>query len=395
MTGRPLKILLVVCDGVGVGGATDAAAFGDQGADSLGNCARAVGRLHLPNMAKLGLGCVAELPGVDPAAAFGTAFGRMRERSAAKDSAVGHWEIAGVITERAFPTYPKGFPAELITAFEREIGRGVLGNRPASGTEIIEELGEEHLRTGSPIVYTSADSVFQIAAHEDVADLDTLFGWCCSARRLLSGDDAVGRVIARPFAGRPGSFARTPGRRDFALAPPGPTLLDMCVESDVQVFGVGKIQDIFAGARLTEAEYSASNDEGIDMSIRFLEREGPSLVFTNLVDTDSKYGHRNDAEGYASCLERFDDRIPELLAALDGGIMFITSDHGCDPTTDSTDHTREMVPLLVGGLGDSPAVDLGIRSSFADLGATVAEILGVSGEDLAGRSFARDIEMAR
>ena len=384
------KALLVVCDSFGVGGAPDAAAYGDEGSNTLGNCARAVGGISAPNLGALGLGLLTEIVGVPPRADPGTAHGRARERSAGKDTTTGHWEMMGIVLERPFPVYPQGFPEEVIRPFERAIGRKVLGNRPASGTEIIQELGEEHLRTGRPIVYTSADSVFQIACHEEVVPVPTLYEWCRIARRILTGPHNVGRVIARPFVGRPGAFVRTPRRRDFSVPPPGPTVLDRLVEAGVAVYGIGKIQDIFAGQGITEGRYSDSDDHGIDLSLDLLGRPGPALVFTNLVDLDSKYGHRNDPQGYARCVEALDRRVPELLDALDGGLLFLTGDHGCDPTTPSTDHSRELVPILVGGLRGGP-YDLGLRGSFADLGATLAELFGARADDLAGESFAREM----
>jgi phosphopentomutase len=384
------KALLLVCDSFGVGEAPDAAAYGDEGSNTLGNCARAVGGIDAPNLGALGLGLLTEVVGVPPRADPGTAHGRARERSAGKDTTTGHWEMMGVVLDRPFPVYPRGFPEEVIRPFEEAIGRKVLGNRPASGTEIIEELGEEHLRSGRPIVYTSADSVFQIACHEEVVPVPTLYEWCRIARRILTGPHRVGRVIARPFAGRPGAFVRTPRRRDFSVPPPGPTVLDRLVDAGVAVYGVGKIQDIFAGQGITEGRYSDSNDHGIDLSLDLLARPGPALVFTNLVDFDSKYGHRNDPEGYARCVEALDRRIPELLDALDGGLLFLTGDHGCDPTTPSTDHSRELVPILVGGLRGGPR-DLGLRESFADLGATLAELFGARPDGLAGESFAEEL----
>ncbi len=298
--------------------------------------------------------------------------------------------MCGIVLERPFPLYPKGFPPEVIQPFEEAIGRLVLGNTVASGTEIIEQLGEEHLRTGRPIVYTSGDSVFQIAAHKDVVPLPTLYQWCRVARRILTGEHNVGRVIARPFTGTPGHFTRTPERRDFSVPPPGKTVLDFCRDGGVGVYGVGKIQDIFARQGMTEGRYSDSNDHGVDITLEYLGRPSPALVFTNLVDFDSKYGHRNDPTGYAACVEALDPRLAELEAALDGGVMFLTGDHGCDPTTPPTDHSRERTPLLAAGLPDGP-VDLGVRPTFADLGATVADLLTVKTEGLAGESFASEI----
>jgi phosphopentomutase len=384
------RVLIVVCDSFGVGGAPDAAAFGDGGSDTLGNCSRAVGGIRAPNLGALGLGLLTDIEGVEPRAEPGSAHGRLTERSAGKDTTTGHWEMAGVILNEPFPLYPNGFPEEIIRPFEERIGRKVLGNRPASGTEIIQELGEEHMRTGDPIVYTSGDSVFQIAAHKDVVPLETLYEWSRIARSLLGGKHRVGRVIARPFAGPPGTYVRTPERRDFSVPPPRPTLPELCVNAGVAVYGVGKIQDIFAGRGMTEASYSESNDHGVDLTLGYLRRPGPSLVFTNLVDFDSKYGHRNDPAGYAACIERFDERVPELVGTLGGGVMFITGDHGCDPTTPPTDHSRERTPLLAAGVPGGP-YDVGNRPTFADLGATVADLLGVPTPGLAGESFASEI----
>ncbi|MBI4259179.1 MAG: phosphopentomutase [Actinobacteria bacterium] len=388
---RVSRVLLLVGDSFGVGAAPDAARYGDEGANTLGNTARAVGGLHAPNLGRLGLGALTEVAGVPPEAGPGTAHGRLTERSAGKDTTTGHWEICGIVLDHPFPLYPDGFPAEVIEPFEREIGRPVLGNRPASGTEIIAELGEEHLRSGGPIVYTSGDSVFQVACHVRVVPLEQLYEWCRAARRILDGEHRVGRVIARPFDGEPGALFRRPERRDFSVPPPGPTLLDACRAAGVAVYAVGKIQDIFDGRGISEASYSDSNDHGIDLSIEYLRRPSPSLVFANLVDFDSKYGHRNDPAGYARAVEALDARIPELEAALDGGAMFLTGDHGCDPTIAmSTDHTREHVPVLVSGVPGGP-YDVGTRSCFGDLGATVGDLLGASREGLVGESFAGGI----
>jgi phosphopentomutase len=370
------RVLILVCDSFGVGDAPDAAAYGDEGSDTIGNTARAVGGIAAPNLGALGLGLLTEVQGVEPRAEPGTAHGRLTERSAGKDTTTGHWEMCGVVLDHPFPLYPDGFPPEIVRPFEERIGRRILGNVAASGTVIIEELGREHLRTGRPIVYTSGDSVFQIAAHVDVVPLEQLYAWCRAARELLVGDHNVGRVIARPFEGEPGSFVRRPERRDFSVEPPSPTLLDRCVEAGVATYGVGKIRDIFAERGLSEAAYSDSNDHGLDLTIGFLRRPAPALVLSNLVDFDSKYGHRNDPQGYARAIEALDRRLPELVPALDGGIMLLTGDHGCDPTTSSTDHSRERVPLLGAGLDGGP-FDVGTRTTFADLGATAAGLLGV------------------
>jgi phosphopentomutase len=385
------QVLLLVCDSFGIGGAPDAEAYGDAGSDTLGHVAAAVGGLAAPNLAGLGLGTLTSMPGVPPAPVAGTAHGALTERSAGKDTTTGHWEICGRVLERPFPTYPDGFPAEVIGPFEEAIGRSVLGNVAASGTEIIERLGEEHLRTGHPIVYTSADSVFQIATHVRVVPLETLYAWSRIARAILTGPHEVGRVIARPFDGEPGAFVRRPERRDFAVPPPGPTLLDVVSGAGIPVLAVGKIVDIFSGQGITDSVYSNSNDHGVDLTLAYLRRPGRKLVFTNLVDFDSKYGHRNDPVGYARCIEALDARVPELIEAVgEGGLLFLTGDHGCDPTvTPSTDHTRERTPALVSGVLDEPgAIDVGVRAGFADLGATVGDVLGVPTEGLAGESFA-------
>jgi phosphopentomutase len=298
--------------------------------------------------------------------------------------------MMGIHLDEPFPVYPDGFPPEIIEAFEAQIGRQTLGNEPASGTEILMELGEEHLGTGKPIVYTSGDSVFQLATHIDVVDLETLYRWCGIARELLVEPNRVGRVIARPFDGPPGAFVRRPERRDLSVPPPGPTVLDALAHRGVSVSGVGKIGDIFSGRGIAETTYSDSNDHGIDLTIQRLGRPGPSLVFTNLVDFDSKYGHRNDAAGYARAIEALDRRLPELIQALDGGVMFVTGDHGCDPTTPTTDHSRERVPLLIAGLAGGP-FDIGTRDGFGDLGATIAQVFDVATSALRGSSFASEI----
>ena len=383
------RVLILVCDSFGVGDAPDAEDYEDAGSDTLGNTSRAVGGISAPNLGRLGLGMLTEIDGVPPEAAAGTAHGRLTERSAGKDTTTGHWEMAGIVLREPFPLYPSGFPREIVEPFEERIGRRILGNVPASGTEILAELGEEHLATGRPIVYTSGDSVFQIAAHVDVVPLEQLYEWSLVARELLVAPHGVGRVIARPFEGAPGAFSRRPERRDYSVPPPGPTLLDRCADAGVAVLAVGKIQDIFDHRGLTEAVYSDSNDHGVTLTIDYLRREGPALVFANLVDFDSKYGHRNDPGGYARAIEALDRRLPELIDALDGGVLFLTGDHGCDPTTPPTDHSRERTPLLAAGVRGGP-FDVGARETYADLGATAAELLGVPW-DLEGRSFASEI----
>ncbi len=385
---RP-RVVIIVLDGVGCGELPDADRFHDCGSNTLGNLATAIGGITLPNLARLGLGNIVSIPGVPPAERPLASFGKMAERSFGKDSTTGHWEIAGVITEQPFPVFPDGFPRDLIQRFEEEIGRKVLGNIPASGTEIINRLGEEHLRTGAPIVYTSADSVFQVAAHIDVIPVPELYRICEVARRLLDGPYRVARVIARPFAGKPGSFYRTPERRDFSCPPPQPTLLDSVKSAGLAVIGIGKVDDLFAGQGLTETYHTVKNEECLTILNEVLDKSEPGLVFTNLVQFDMDWGHRNDSYSFARGLIEFDRALADILNRLKpDDLLFITADHGCDPTTPSTDHSREYVPLLVYGRMAKPGIDLGTRESFADLGATAAEYLGVKPTP-AGVSFWR------
>lgn len=379
------RAIVVVCDGLGVGAAPDADAFGDAGTKTLQHVLRD-GRPSLPNLSRLGL--LHTLYGDAPAAlpAPRGAFGRMAEASAGKDTTTGHWEMMGLLVETAFPLYPDGFPKDVIEPFERAVGRPVLGNKPASGTVILDELGPEHLATGRPIVYTSGDSVFQIAAHEDVVPIETLYQWCEAARAVLVPPHRVGRVIARPFVGAPGAFKRTHRRRDYSVEPPSPTLLDQAVARGRSVHAIGKIEDIFAGKGISSAVHTESNRDGIEKTIGAIRERGDDLVFTNLVDFDSKYGHRNDPVGYARALEELDSFLPEMLAALrPHDLLLFSADHGGDPSDVSTDHTREFVPVVAGGPRVKPGVDLGTRASFSDLGATVAEHLGL--EPLRGTSF--------
>ncbi|MDQ4142977.1 MAG: phosphopentomutase [Actinomycetota bacterium] len=384
-------VALVVLDSVGIGEAPDAAEFGDEGSATLPHIAEKVGGIDLPHLGALGLGNITPIAGVDPAATPRGAFGAMIERSPGKDTTTGHWEIVGVILDKPFPTYPDGFPSDVMDAFERAVGRETLGNVAASGTVIIERLGEEHMRTGKPIVYTSADSVFQIAAHVDVIPLEELYEMCRKAREIMRGPHEVGRVIARPFEGAAGAFRRTADRHDFSVLPPTTTVLDEIEGAGLEVRGVGKISDIFGGRGVTSSRPTRSNEHGIDVLIEEIEAAGPGLVFANLVDFDQSFGHRNDPEGYAAALEEFDRRLPQIVAALGPeDVLVITADHGNDPTTTSTDHSREMVPLLVTGAGVRAEVGLGRRETFADCGATVADLLGVdfSGP---GTSFADDL----
>ncbi len=385
------RAIVVVCDGLGVGEAPDAAAFGDEGSDTLGHvlASRAV---RIPNLTALGLGNLP--PSFDGARCSRPdgAFGRMAERSAGKDTATGHWEMTGLVTSVAFKTYPGGFPAEAVSAFEARIGRKVLGNKAASGTEILKELGEEHVRTGSPILYTSGDSVFQVAAHEDVIPLEELYRICRSGYEIACLQYGVCRVIARPFVGQGASdFKRTPNRRDFPVPPAADTLLDRLAAAGWPVFGVGKIEDIFTGRGVGEAVHTRSDSHGVDETLAAMARIPEGLIFTNLVDFDTLYGHRNDVPGYAANLEALDARIPELLAALrEDDVFVLTADHGCDPSDLSTDHTREFVPLIVRGPRVRPGRELGERETFADLGASLAENFGVSPLD-AGKSFLREL----
>jgi phosphopentomutase len=389
LTSRPLRaVAVVVLDSVGIGGAPDADEFGDVGSATLQNVADSVGGLRLPNLAKLGLGNVATAAGVDAVEAAQGAFGIMTELSPGKDTTTGHWELMGVILEHAFPLYPQGFPDEVMDAFHSSIGRLTLGNYPASGTVIIDELGAEHMATGKPIVYTSGDSVFQIAAHTDVVPLEKLYEMCERARAILTGPHEVGRVIARPFTGEPGSFTRTTDRHDFAVEPPSPTVLDSISSEGLEMRGVGKIADIFAGRGVTSSVPTASNDEGIEGTIAELGAISRGLVLTNLVDFDQSFGHRNDPAGYAQALESFDARLPDITSALgEDDVLIVTADHGNDPTTPSTDHSREQVPVLVAGPRVRKGADLGVRSTFADCGASVAELLGVPTPPT-GESFA-------
>jgi phosphopentomutase len=388
---RARAVALVVLDSVGIGGAPDAAAFGDEGSATLQHVAAAAGGIELPNLGSLGLGHVAEIAGVPAVGEPAGAFGTLVERSPGKDTTTGHWELAGVVLERPFPTYPDGFPPVVMDAFEAAIGSPTLGNVAASGTEIIERLGAEHVRTGFPIVYTSADSVFQIAAHVGVIPLETLYEMCRVARALLRGEHEVGRVIARPFEGEPGAFVRTPDRHDFSVLPPQPTLLDAVSGAGQEVRGVGKISDIFAGRGVTSSRPTRSNDEGVTAVVEELGAIERGLVFANLVEFDSSYGHRNDPAGYAAALEAFDRRLPEITAALGPrDVLVVTADHGNDPTTGSTDHSRERVPLLAAGPLVQPGASCGERASFADCGATIAELLGTPPPPT-GESFAAEM----
>ena len=370
------RALILVLDGVGIGEAPDAAKYGDSGSDTIGNLARAVGGLELPNLEAAGLGRIKPLAGVRPVASPTGAYGMMIPRSAGKDSTTGHWEIAGVHLARPFPTYPNGFPADVVEALERRAGRKVIGNVVGSGTAVIDDFGAEQMRTGGLILYTSADSVFQLAAHEEVVPLEELYAACAAAREMLVAPHDVSRVIARPFVGTPGAFKRTANRRDFSIAPPSETLLDSLAVAGVPRAGVGKTDDLFAGRNL-RSRHTASNAEGIEAVLEWLRGDQVGFCFANLVDFDQLYGHRNDVAGFYGALRELDSALPTMTAALrEDDLLFITADHGNDPTTPSTDHARECVPLLVLGPQVHP-VALGARDTFSDLGATVAEYLGV------------------
>lgn len=382
------RAIIIVLDSVGAGEAPDAAAFGDEGSNTLGHIAEQTPGFALPNLGRLGLGNILPLKGVPPVAAPQAAYGRLQEVSRGKDTTAGHWELAGTPVLQALPTYPQGFPLELIREFERKIGRPTLGNEVASGTEIIQRLGGRHLRTGYPIVYTSADSVFQIAAHEEVIPLARLYQMCEQARALLVDEHGVGRVIARPFVGEPGGFVRTANRRDFSLLPPAGNLWQRVQEAGLPTVAIGKIHDIFADQNIDFSYTTQNNGDGVDKLLAAMEKHENGLIWLNLVDFDMLYGHRNDVAGYAAALREVDGRWPEVEAKLrPGDLLIITADHGNDPTTPSTDHSREYVPILVCGAG---AVDLGIRSTFADVGATVAEYLGAA-PVATGTSFLAEI----
>ena len=384
------RIFCIVLDGVGVGEAPDAERYGDAGSNSVANTARLVGGLRLPNMRRMGLGNLCDIAGVPPLSAPLAHYGRMRPRAVGKDSTSGHWELMGCVLDHAMPTYADGFPVEIIERFQRETGRGVIGNKVASGTEIIMELGERHIATGELIVYTSQDSVFQIAAHEQVVPVDELYRYCETARAILAPPHGVGRVIARPFLGLPGGFYRTERRKDFSLPPPRDTVLDRLHAAGKRVITIGKIDDLFAGRGITRAVHTACNRDGMRFTLAEAGRSDADFVFTNLVDFDTMWGHRNDARAYALGLEDFDSFLSELLPILGvEDLLIVTSDHGNDPTTKSTDHSREEVPLLVYHGSLDRGAPFGMRETFADVGATVAENFGVASG--AGSSFLPDI----
>ena len=384
------RVVLIVLDACGIGELPDAAKYGDVGANTLGHVVEKM-KPELPNMSSLGLGNIGGWKDYMDEEPIGC-YGKMAEQAPGKDTTIGHWEMAGLIMDKPFPTYPHGFPKEVIDQFEEETGMQVIGNKPASGTQIIEELGPEHIQTGKLIVYTSADSVFQIAAHEGIIPPMDLWHICRQARRILTGENAVARVIARPFIGVPGAFERTANRRDFSVDPMGDTMLDVLKSAGKDVIGVGKIEDIFNHRGLTRKDHAAGNPACIDSTIEFLKKDYWSgLLFTNLVDTDMLYGHRNDPEGFARALEEFDRRLIEIIRLLkEDDLLIITADHGCDPCDVSTDHTREYVPLMVWGLGVNEGVNLGVRKTFADVAKTTLEALGVPNA-MPGTSFYRQL----
>jgi len=387
------RVIIIVLDGVGIGELPDAGLFSDSGADTLGNVARAIKGFHLPNLEAYGLGCIKKIKQLSPIPSNKTkAYGKCMEKSSAKDTVIGHWEITGIISSKPFPLFPQGFPQDFIEAFEKKIKRKILGNKAASGTEIINELGSEHIKTGFPIVYTSADSVFQIAAHKDVIGVDELYKMCSIARSLLKGPLGVGRVIARPFEGKEKGFVRTPERKDFSLPPPQKTLLDIIKEKGLNTFGIGKIYDIFAGHGLTDYEKTVNNLDGLEKTLKIIKSQKDfSLIFTNLVDTDMLYGHRRDVKGFYKALKEIDSFLPEIInACKNDDILIITADHGCDPAFSGTDHTREYVPLLVIGKKIKHNINLGVRETLADIAATIAEYLNIS-YNISGKSFLSEI----
>lgn len=385
------RVFLIVLDSAGVGYEPDADRFGDVGSDTFGTCVRS-GKLQVPNMERLGLFQIEGTSFAKEGTPKAGSCARLQEQSAGKDTTVGHWEIAGVISEHPMPVYPDGFPEEILEKFSQATGRGVICNHTGSGTEIIKKYGKEHMETGKWIVYTSADSVFQIAAHEEVIPLEELYEGCKTARKILTGEHAVGRVIARPFVGEAPDFTRTVNRHDFSLEPPRDTILDMLKDEGYETIGVGKIFDIFAGKGINRTFPNEGNDKNMDLTIRLLEEEFEGLCFVNLVDFDMVYGHRNDIEGYTDALNRFDRQLGEFLPAMrEGDILMITADHGCDPGFPGTDHTREYVPFLCCGKDVKEGVNLGTRKSYADIAATLGDIFGVEYKG-DGESFWKEIK---
>ena len=386
------RIFIILLDGVGAGEAPDAESYGDVGSNSLGNTARVIGGISLPNMERLGIGHITPMQGVSSTNTPAGAYGKMQPKSAGKDSISGHWELMGIYLDQPFPTYPNGFPPEVLDEFTRRTGLEVLGNKPASGTEIIKELGAEHLRTGKPIVYTSADSVFQVAANEAVIPLERLYEICLISREILQGKHGVGRVIARPFIGTDeASFKRTVHRRDYPRYPDTPTMMDKLIASGYTVLATGKTDELFGGRGISESIHSAENDKSMQDLLAYMQRDFSGLIFTNLVEFDMIYGHRNDPHGFAKALSDFDAYLPEVIKRMRvGDVAMIVADHGVDPTTSSTDHSREYIPLLVFGPNVPHNVALGTRGTFSDVGATLAEIFQLEPPQF-GTSFLKDI----
>ena len=387
------RVFLIVLDSFGIGEAPDAKDFGDEASNTLLAVSKSL-YFDLPNLEKLGLFAVdgAEIDGDRQITAPIGSYGRMTEQSKGKDTTIGHWEIAGIISEKPLPVYPKGFPEEVTAVFEQETGRKILCNRPYSGTEVIRDYGDEHVKTGALIVYTSADSVFQIAAHEDVVPPEELYRYCKIARKILTGKHGVGRVIARPFIGESGHYTRTSNRHDFSIEPPKVTMLDQLKEKGFDVIGIGKIHDIFAGKGLTEFSFTKNNEDGIEQTKEWMKKRFEGLCFVNLVDFDMLYGHRNDVDGYAKALSYFDKQLPKLLGLMrEGDILMITADHGCDPSTPSTDHSREYTPFLMYQYGQAKGVNLKTRKTFADIGSTVLDYFGIESK-IDGTSVLEDID---
>lgn len=386
------RVILIVLDSVGIGEMPDANLYNDEGSNTIGNISKQMGGLSLPNLEALGLGNIEGIKGIKGVKNPTGDFGKCAEKSKGKDTVTGHWEMSGIILDKPLNTYPKGFSQEIIKEFEGKIGRKIIGNKVASGTEIIKELGDEHVKTGCPIVYTSADSVFQVAAHEEVIPLEKLYEMCKIARAMLVGEKTVGRVIARPFVGKSGSYTRTSNRRDFALEPFGKTILEYVKEAHLNVMAVGKIEDIFSGKGVTEAVHIKNNMDGVDKTLEYMKNGKNGFIFTNLVDFDMLFGHRNDVKGYANALIEFDKRLPEIISLLgQDDVLIITADHGCDPTTASTDHSREYIPVVVYGEKLKNGVDIGIRSCFCDIGKTVLDVLNIK-NDLPGTSFYKEMK---
>jgi phosphopentomutase len=385
------RVVLIVLDSVGIGELPDAAEYGDRGSNTVGNIVKVCGKLDIPNLSKLGMGKIEGIDYISIPENIEGCYGRMAEVSKGKDTITGHWEISGLQLEYPFPTYPQGFSEEILEKFQKLTGRGVLANCAASGTEIIKEYGEEHMNTGKLIVYTSADSVFQIAAHEEIVPIEELYKICQIARDMLQGRDMVGRVIARPFIGQPGNFSRTSNRRDFAAEPTTDTILDKLQQKGLDVIAIGKIEDIFSQKGITEAEHTKNNMDGVDVTLKYMDKKNQGIIFTNLVDFDMVFGHRNNPEGYKQAIEEFDRRLPEIISKMrEDDLLIITADHGCDPTTASTDHSREYVPILLYGQRIKRDINLGTRKTFSDIASTIADIFEID-NSFSGESFKDDI----